>query len=185
MADTVIREVARNVWTFSRPFMLGIVFMGGRSTAIKLDFGGVWILASTELNNETKQKLDELGDVKYIVAGNNAHTMFIKQYKTAYPAAKVIGPEDIQTKPELKGIKLDIVFGTADPNPMCGFEGEVSTGSSTVSGGKLQSASSSAMRRDAAKVLAWDFDRFIPCHGDVIETGAKAAWRSAFTNYLS
>ncbi len=23
----------------------------------------------------------------------------------------------------------------------------------------------SAMRRDAAKVLAWDFDRFIPCHG--------------------
>ncbi len=47
--------------------MLGIVPMGGRSTAIKLDSAGVWILASTELNNETKQKLDELGDVKLVL----------------------------------------------------------------------------------------------------------------------
>ena len=46
------------------PFMLGIVPMGGRSTAIKVETGGVWILASTALNNETKQKLDELGEVK-------------------------------------------------------------------------------------------------------------------------
>lgn len=25
----------------------------------------------------------------------------------------------------------------------------------------------------AKKVSAWDFDRVIPCHGDVIETGGK------------
>lgn len=23
------------------------------------------------------------------------------------------------------------------------------------------------------KILTWDFDRVIPCHGDVIETGGK------------
>ncbi|RDX46112.1 hypothetical protein OH76DRAFT_1407241 [Lentinus brumalis] len=147
--------------------------------------------------------------------------MFIKQYKTAYPAAKVIGPEDFQSEPELEGIKIDIVFGTADPNPMCGFEGdrEIETcyftgyankdiscyhkASKTVMAAHLlfnnppieqfskstQSPKSMlfssmtptgwqmrlllrsktqdrvAMRRDAANVLAWDFDRFIPCHG--------------------
>ncbi|RPD56905.1 hypothetical protein L226DRAFT_562191 [Lentinus tigrinus ALCF2SS1-7] len=238
MADTVIREVAHNVWTFSRPFMLGMVPMGGRSTAIKLESGGVWILASTELNDETKQKLDDL-DVKYIVAGNNAHHFFIRQYKVAYPNAKVLCSEDLLSKPESQGIKLDTVFSATTPNPSCGFETEIETcyftgyankdiacyhkASKTVMAADLlfnnppteqfskspQSPKSmlfasmtstgwqmrlllraktqdrAAMRRDAAKVHSWDFDRFIPCHGDVVETGARAAWRSAFTNYLS
>ena len=38
--------------------------MGGRSTAIKLRKGGVWVLASTPLNEETRMKIDELGEVK-------------------------------------------------------------------------------------------------------------------------
>ena len=38
--------------------------MGGRSTAVKLSAGEVWVLASTPLDSETKTKLDELGDVK-------------------------------------------------------------------------------------------------------------------------
>ena len=49
-----------------RPFtLLGIFPVGGRSTAIRLQSGDVWILASTPLNDETKQKLAELGEVKY------------------------------------------------------------------------------------------------------------------------
>ena len=48
-----------------RPYtLLGLFPVGGRSTAIKLASGGVWILASTPLTDETKQKLAELGDVK-------------------------------------------------------------------------------------------------------------------------
>jgi hypothetical protein len=40
--------------------------VGGRSTAVKLKSGGVWILASTPLSTETKAKLDELGPVKSV-----------------------------------------------------------------------------------------------------------------------
>ena len=48
-----------------RPYtLLGLFPVGGRSTAIKLATGGVWILASTPLTDETKQKLAELGEVK-------------------------------------------------------------------------------------------------------------------------
>ena len=42
----------------------GLFPVGGRSTAIKLRGGDVWVLASTPLNEETKAKLDELGPVK-------------------------------------------------------------------------------------------------------------------------
>lgn len=52
---------------YHRPFSrFGLVPIGGRSTAVKLSDGGVWVLASTPLTEETKKTLDNLGPVKYV-----------------------------------------------------------------------------------------------------------------------
>jgi hypothetical protein len=48
----------------SSPFTRFGFPIGGRSTAIQLQNGGVWVLASTPLTPGTKSKLDELGPVK-------------------------------------------------------------------------------------------------------------------------
>ena len=40
------------------------------------------------------------------------------------------------------------------------------------------------MSRDCKVVSGWDFDRLIPCHGDVLETGGKALWNKHFEWYL-
>ncbi|KAF8324307.1 uncharacterized protein EI90DRAFT_3282056 [Cantharellus anzutake] len=37
-----------------------------------------------------------------------------------------------------------------------------------------------AMAVDSIAVSGWDFERIIPCHGDVIENDAKEAWNEAF-----
>jgi hypothetical protein len=37
----------------------------------------------------------------------------------------------------------------------------------------------------AKTVSGWDFDRIIPCHGDVIETGGKAKWDKVYDWYLA
>ncbi|OLL24019.1 hypothetical protein NEOLI_003359 [Neolecta irregularis DAH-3] len=42
-----------------------------------------------------------------------------------------------------------------------------------------------AMKRDASTVADWEFNRVIPCHGDIIETGGKQAWLSAYESFLS
>jgi hypothetical protein len=48
------------------PFYRYNIFpVGGRSTAVKLKSGGVWLLASTPLNDVTRTKLNELGELKY------------------------------------------------------------------------------------------------------------------------
>ena len=83
----------------------------------------MWVFASTPLDDQTKQKLSELGEVKcvssedsspgrlidsldrYIVAGNIEHNMFVKDYKDAWPSATTIGPEDLNAK--LQGWQLD------------------------------------------------------------------------------
>ncbi len=41
-----------------------------------------------------------------------------------------------------------------------------------------------AMSRDCKVVNGWDFDRIIPCHGDVIETGGKQAFQTVMKRYL-
>lgn len=34
------------------------------------------------------------------------------------------------------------------------------------------------------RINQWDFDRVIPCHGDVIETGAKGIFQNVFEWFL-
>lgn len=44
--------------------------------------------------------------------------------------------------------------------------------------------SHSAYEHAASIVSGWDFDRIIPCHGAVIESGGKHAWDSTFQKVL-
>ncbi|KAH9810865.1 hypothetical protein DFH28DRAFT_984416 [Melampsora americana] len=243
MADVVIREVVPGVMTFSKPFKrLGLQPIGGRTTAIKLSDDTVWVLASTPLGEETKTKIDSLGQVKHIAIADIEHTGFTSEYAKAYPSAKIYGPEGSAHK-----TKLEVAEWTAKgPSPMDQAEGAVKSEikaeyfdgfvnkdiaflhvpSKTLIEADLlfnlpaneQYSKSSesptsfldrfvslkpdtvfhqrflyniaakdkvCMARSASKVFQWDFDRIIPCHGDVIETGGKAAWHSAFSLYFS
>ncbi|KAL0958115.1 hypothetical protein HGRIS_000284 [Hohenbuehelia grisea] len=126
MAETIIREVAKDVWTFSRPFSrFGIIPLGGRSTAIKMRDGGVWVLASTPLDSETKAKLNELGPTKYIVAADGVHHLYLSDFKKAYPDAKVIGPQMAVDRIDDKGVKFDGVWGSDPPETKYGFEDDI------------------------------------------------------------
>lgn len=66
----VVRTISPNLTTFSKPFSrFGVLPIGGRSTAIKLkDGNGVWVLASTPLDEPTKTKLQEMGEVKLVLS---------------------------------------------------------------------------------------------------------------------
>ncbi|KAL7929767.1 hypothetical protein V8C35DRAFT_314740 [Trichoderma chlorosporum] len=42
-----------------------------------------------------------------------------------------------------------------------------------------------AFAASVQRIYSWDFDRIIPCHGDVIETGAKRVFATIFEWYLN
>ncbi|KAJ6616432.1 hypothetical protein B0H10DRAFT_1879054 [Mycena sp. CBHHK59/15] len=125
MPETVIREVTENVWTFSRPFAIFGIRLGGRSTAIKLNNGGLWVLASTPLTTETKAKLDELGPVQYICGPNSVHYMYLGEFKKAYPSAKLIAPAAAIKRNPDKSLTHDGIWGTDAPETKYGFEDEI------------------------------------------------------------
>jgi len=235
MGDTIIREVVKDVWIFSRPFKrFGIIPLGGRSTAIKLRDGGVWVLASTPLDAETKSKLDEVGQVKYIVNADMVHYLFLAEFKKAYPTAKVLGVEEALQRSADKTLKFDGIWGKDPTDTKYGYEDDIQTchfsgfsnkdvaffhpESKTLIQADLLfnlpaneqfsrtrfpafaklspsswlhqklidslSVDRVAMKRDATTVANWDFDRIIPCHGDVIEKDGKKAWREAYKTFL-
>ncbi|TEB29991.1 hypothetical protein FA13DRAFT_1734342 [Coprinellus micaceus] len=245
MSETVIREVTKGVWTFSRPFArFGLFPVGGRTTAITLKDGGVWVLASTPLDEETKETLQKLGPVRYIVGADAVHYLFLDQYKAAYPEAKVVAPVDAieNVKKSGKELAFDGAWGRDPSDTKYGFEGDIEhwyacyfTGfrnkdvaffhkesKSLIEADLLMNlppteqyskakaspilmavanlnpgswghphmtwslgVDKTAMQRDAKTVSAWDFDRIIPCHGDVIETDAKKAWATVFHKFLN
>ncbi|KAH8832478.1 hypothetical protein DL96DRAFT_1492175, partial [Flagelloscypha sp. PMI_526] len=124
--ELVIREVTANITTFSKPFKrFGFLPWGGRSTAIRLDNGSVWVLASTPLTIDTKTALDALGPVKWIMAGDALHYMFIAEFAKAYPDAKVIVVKDLVEKLKAQGVRVDGAYGSDPEDTKYGFEDEI------------------------------------------------------------
>ncbi|KAH8806659.1 hypothetical protein DL96DRAFT_1537079 [Flagelloscypha sp. PMI_526] len=125
--ELVIRNVTPNIITFSKPFtILGFLPWGGRSTAIKLENGsGVWVLASTPLTLDTKTAIDALGEVKWIMAADRVHYLYLAEFAKAYPEAKVILVKDLVPKMKAQGVRVDGAYGTDPEGTLYGFEDEI------------------------------------------------------------
>ena len=242
----VIRDITPNLTTLSSPFArFGLIKVGGRGTLVKLQGGNVAVFSPVALTPEVQAKLRSMGPVKYIVAPDIEHHIFVSSWAKEYPRAEVIGmeglPEKREQDPANKGIKFAHVFSAQNKLDMKispDFDAEFSyeyfhshqnkelvflhkpsrtmieadlifnlpaneqyskTGIDARSGILTKLAGSIMHTNGAAtwhkrflwygaggkdrkgfaesvrKIRAWDYDRVIPCHGDVIETGGKAA----------
>lgn len=96
----VIRDVTPNVVTFSVPFLrVGKIPIGGRGTLVKLTSGSLAIFSPVALTPEAKAKVDSLGGrVRYIIAPDIEHHIFVSEWAKAYPEAVLIGPEGLPEK---------------------------------------------------------------------------------------
>jgi hypothetical protein len=65
MSETVIRAIGPYLTIFSVPFVrMGVLPIGGRSTAIKLKNDEVFVLVSTAADKETIDTINKMGTVK-------------------------------------------------------------------------------------------------------------------------
>ncbi|GAA6014569.1 hypothetical protein JCM11491_004544 [Sporobolomyces phaffii] len=234
--ELVIRKLDDQVTIFSVPFKrMGLVPFGGRSTAIKLQSGNVWLAASHPLCPETLREISSMGPVKHLVCFDAEHSMYTETYHKTFPDAKLYFPPRTTKQWQSKGLLSENatnVFtygeGRADPFEV-DTNGEIKSADFTkahlnediafyhgpsktlveadllmnlppkeqysktsarnsipflskVTPGSgvhqkmlwyLVSKDKQEMSRAAKEVAAWDFDRIIPCHGDVIEPNGK------------
>lgn len=244
----VIRKVTSNITTLSVPFLrFGRIKIGGRGTLVKMQSGGgVAVFSPVALTDDVKETVATMGDVRYIIAPDTEHHIFLGPWHEAYPNAKVIGPEGLPEKrahQKNEHVPFSVVFGAkgkqdvtidedfdadfdyeyvdAHPNKELVFNykpektlieadllfnlpatEQYSKSPTPATSGILTKFFSSvnhtrgasmgqkrfiwyliSMRnrkeynKSVLRISKWDFDRIIPCHGDVIETGGKSVFQ--------
>ncbi|KAL1837419.1 hypothetical protein VTJ49DRAFT_3790 [Mycothermus thermophilus] len=96
----VIRDITPNVVTFSVPFLrFGRVPIGGRGTVVRLTSGSLAVFSPVALTDAARAKVASLGgDVRYLIATDIEHHIFLSEWARAYPNAKLIGPEGLPEK---------------------------------------------------------------------------------------
>ncbi|KAK7189637.1 hypothetical protein DPSP01_004221 [Paraphaeosphaeria sporulosa] len=248
----VIRDIVpRTITTLSVPFArFGRIKVGGRGTIVRLQNGSLAVFSPVALTDEVKQKVAEMGEVKYITALDIEHHIFLGPWHAAYPNAQVLGPEGLPEKRKSQNkeavpfahlFSKDKPVTSIDPDFDREFEWEYvpahtnkeivfnhkptrtlieadlmfnypsteqysKTGLSATSGvltkifgmltntsGKgqqraiwygISSRDRAGFSRSVSKIHQWDFDRIIPCHGDVLESGGKGIFAKVMEWHL-
>ncbi len=87
------KSLAPNLWVVDQPdFNTGVAKIGTRMTVIKLASGGLFLHSPTKLDEQTKQALEAIGEVRAVVAPSRAHHLFVGDYIKTWPGAKLYGP---------------------------------------------------------------------------------------------
>lgn len=69
-----------------------------RMTIIQLTNGDLALISVVPLSEELRIKLADLGAVKYLIAPNLLHHLYLKAAKRAFPGARVLAPKALRTK---------------------------------------------------------------------------------------
>ena len=94
-----MNNIAENIWTFDGeavPFFT--LPYTTRMTVVRLSCGSLWVHSPIRLCSDLQKQVDALGIVKYLVAPNQLHHLFIKDWQQNYPSAQRFGTSGAQRK---------------------------------------------------------------------------------------
>lgn len=94
-----MEKLAQDIWIFDGsavPF-LGLPF-STRMTIIRLSNGELWVHSPIKLSSTLKAQVDSIGPVKYLIAPNHLHHLFLSEWLDAYPDAILFGTDEVIKK---------------------------------------------------------------------------------------
>lgn len=75
-----------------------------RMTLVRLADGTLWVHSPVRLNAELRRSIAALGEVRYLVAPNHLHHLYLKEWRQAYPEARLFGTREVMAK------RVDLTF---------------------------------------------------------------------------
>lgn len=117
------KPVSDNIWIVEAP----PIHRGGmplplRMTVIRLADGGLLLHSPTAYEPELAAALDALGPVNHLVAPSYAHWMFVRDWRQAYPQAKVWAAPGVKRRWQVRaaGLRIDEELGETAPPAWAG-----------------------------------------------------------------
>jgi Domain of unknown function (DUF4336) len=101
----MLKQFGHEVWIADGPDVVIVGFhYPTRMAVIRLSGGRLFVWSPIRLTDVLQAEVDALGRVRYIVAPNSLHHVFLAEWTRAYPGAKVYAP------PGLRNKRRDIAF---------------------------------------------------------------------------
>ncbi|MFZ3350328.1 MAG: DUF4336 domain-containing protein [Xanthobacteraceae bacterium] len=99
MSGVMLCEFGPGIWTSRGPI---ISFLGfrypTRMAVIRLPNGGLFVWSPVALSTSLKKNVDALGSVRFLVSPNRLHHLYLSEWNSAYPSAKLCAPPGLRAK---------------------------------------------------------------------------------------
>lgn len=227
----LVEYIKESIYLVEYPIRFGGMDLYSRMTVVRLHDGRLWLHSPCKLDADLKSKIDELGEVAFLVAPGNFHHLYLSDAQAAYPDAEAFLCPGLEKK--RADLEFDWILGNRpDPRWEPDFDQVVIQGTRIINEVAFFHRPSSTLllvdllenigddythdaslllqfwwkavfhmwnnpkaapeyqlgwgdkaivRRALEKVLAWDFDRIVLAHGNLIDKDARAiasrAWR--------
>jgi hypothetical protein len=109
----MLRQVDQDLWMMQHPLRFLGAEVGTRMTVLRLKDGSLLIHSPVSLDLTTQAELDRLGPVRFVVAPNRYHHLFVAEYARIYPQAKIFGAPGLDSK--RKDLRFDVILSQAAP----------------------------------------------------------------------
>jgi hypothetical protein len=225
MIRGMLTALAEDLWVYDQPLRFYGIGVGTRMTVVRLADGALWLHSPVRPTPELRAAVDAIGPVRWLVAPNRWHHLYVGHWQDAYPGAAAYGAPGLQKKRkdlQLAGIlddtapagwagQIDQVLRQGAPimsevvflhrksrtlvvsDTAHNFADDVGGGTKVVFsllGGwrgfrttiadRMVTRDRAAARASLERMLAWDFDRIVVCHGQVLPSGGKEALARAY-----
>ncbi len=96
--DSLREFVPGQIWIKKIPLRFFGLQIGTRMTIVRLKDGSLFLHSPVRLDKNLKQELDKLGKVRFIVSPNNLHHLFLGDYFSEYPLARIYASPGLPEK---------------------------------------------------------------------------------------
>ncbi len=94
-----MRNLAEKIWIFDGDAVSFLCLpFTTRMTVIKLSNGELWIHSPIKLTGAIQAQIQQLGKVKYLIAPNHLHHLFLAEWQLIYPEAICYGTNEVIKK---------------------------------------------------------------------------------------
>lgn len=116
--DGVLRALADDLWVADQPLRFAGLEVGTRMTVLRLPGSGLLLHSPVARSSELAAAVDRIGTPAVIVAPNRLHHLYVQQWSSAHPAARVLAAPGLETK--RADLKIDAVLADGATPPEWG-----------------------------------------------------------------
>ena len=111
-----MNQITANLWEFNREMSLVPgVRLPLRSTLVRLPSGELWLHSPVQMSDDEISQIQQLGDLRYIVAPSKLHHLWFAAARLAFPEAVCLAAPGLAKKrPDLR---FDGVLGESESIP--------------------------------------------------------------------